>query len=165
MDSPYHLMYVIGLFATSSILFYEILTVLIFQFYENIKRFKYVYIPIFISDILSAFIWLWGIQLTVYFFTPCHFIISESISQIISFFVNKTIFDYSTKEQAVIVIFFLFIIFATLIYNEVVIINVFSLSHNTKKYINLRQLNEMEDILLKINTKDTNDEESSIDSQ
>ena len=161
VDSPYHLMYVIGLFATILILVYEIFTVIIFgidsnlngifyQFYKNCERFQYLYILIFISDILTAFIWLWGIQLTVYFFTPCHFIISESISQIISFFINDTISEYSDGEQATIIIFFSIIIFATLIYNEVLIINICSLSNNTKKNINLRQLRESESILTNI---------------
>ena len=161
VDSPYHLMYVIGLFATILILVYEIFTVIIvgidsnlngifYQFYKNCERFQYLYILIFISDILTAFIWLWGIQLTVYFFTPCHFIISESISQIISFFINDTISEYSDGEQATIIIFFFIIIFATLIYNEVLIINICSLSNNTKKNINLRQLRESESILTNI---------------
>ena len=161
VDSPYHLMYVIGLFATILILVYEIFTVIIvgidsnlngifYQFYKNCERFQYLYILIFISDILTAFIWLWGIQLTVYFFTPCHFIISESISQIISFFINDTISEYSDGEQATIIILFFIIIFATLIYNEVLIINICSLSNNTKKNINLRQLRESESILTNI---------------
>ena len=161
VDSPYHLMYVIGLFATILILVYEIFTVIIvgidsnlngifYQFYKNCERFQYLYILIFISDILTAFIWLWGIQLTVYFFTPCHFIISESISQIISFFINDTISEYSDGEQATIIIFFFIIIFATLIYNEVLIINICSLSNNTKKNINLRKLRESESILTNI---------------
>ena len=161
VDSPYHLMYVIGLFATILILVYEIFTVIIvgidsnlngifYQFYKNCERFQYLYILIFISDILTAFIWLWGIQLTVYFFTPCHFIISESISQIISFFINDTISEYSDGEQGTIIIFFFIIIFATLIYNEVLIINICSLSNNTKKNINLRQLRESESILTNI---------------
>jgi len=161
VDSPYHLMYVIGLFATILILVYEIFTVIIvgidsnlngifYQFYKNCERFQYLYILIFISDILTAFIWLWGIQLTVYFFTPCHFIISESISQIISFFINDTISEYSDGEQATIIIFFFIFIFATLIYNEVLIINICSLSNNTKKNINLRQLRESESILTNI---------------
>ena len=161
VDSPYHLMFVIGLFATILILVYEIFTVIIvgidsnlngifYQFYKNCERFQYLYILIFISDILTAFIWLWGIQLTVYFFTPCHFIISESISQIISFFINDTISEYSDGEQATIIIFFFIIIFATLIYNEVLIINICSLSNNTKKNINLRQLRESESILTNI---------------
>ena len=67
MDSPYHFMFIMGLFALTFILLYEIITVLIFgiernfngvffQFRENIKKYNYWYILLFIADILSAFI-------------------------------------------------------------------------------------------------------------
>ena len=88
-----------------------------------------------------------GIQLTIYYFTPCHFIISESISQIISTFVNDTIVDFPLYEKIIIYIMFIIIIFATLIYNEVIIIKICSLNYNTKKYIRLRQMNELEDLI------------------
>ena len=158
MDSPYHLMFVIGIYAIAIILFYEILTNIIFgfdfsfnglfyQFLLNIKEYKFLYILIFIADVLSAFIWIGGIQLTVYFFTPCHFIISESISQIISTFINNTIENFPVAEKVIIYILFVVIFLSTLIYNEIIIINIFSLNKNTKKYIGLRQLTETEDLL------------------
>ena len=128
MDSPYHLSFVIGLFALILILLYEIFTVILFgvdcnfngiyyQFGKNIEKYEGLYILIFIGDILSAFVWIAGIQLTVYFFTPCHFIISESISQIISTFINNTIENFPVYEKVIIYILFAIIIFATLIYN------------------------------------------------
>ena len=88
-----------------------------------------------------------GIQLTIYYFTPCHFIISESISQIISTFVNDTDSEYSVYEKVIIHSLFIIILFATLIYNEVIIIKICSLNYNTKKYIRLRQMNELEDLI------------------
>ena len=162
MGSPYHLMFMMGAMALTLILLYEIFTVIIFgfncsfngvfyQFYKNCEKHEYLYILLFIADIITAFIWLAGIQLTVYFFTPCHFIISESISQIISTFLNNTIEDFSIGEKVITYILFIIIIFATLIYNEVVIINFFSLNKNTKKYINLRQLKETENLLSGLN--------------
>ena len=162
MGSPYHLMFMMGAMALTLILLYEIFTVIIFgfncsfngvfyQFYKNCEKHEYLYILLFIADIITAFIWLAGIQLTVYFFTPCHFIISESISQIISTFLNNTIEDFSIAEKVITYILFIIIIFATLIYNEVVIINFFSLNKNTKKYINLRQLKETENLLSGLN--------------
>ena len=158
MDSPYHLMFVIGLYAIGIILIYEIFTIIIFgfdfsfnglfyQLWKNIQKYKFLYILIFIADVLSAFIWIGGIQLTVYFFTPCHFIISESISQIISTFINNTIENFPVAEKVIIYILFVVIFLSTLIYNEIIIINIFSLNKNTKKYIGLRQLTETEDLL------------------
>ena len=177
MDSPYHLMFMIGLFALILILIYEVFTIIIFgydftfngifyQFEMNIKKYKFLYILIFIADVLSAFIWLAGIQLTVYFFNPCHFIISESISQIISTFINKTIATFPVQEKIIIYFLFVIITFVTLIYNEVIIINVFSLSKNTKKYIRLRQLNETKDLLkIKKHHFENEDDENSKDEQ
>ena len=158
MDSPYHLMFVIGIYALAIILIYEIFTIIIFgfdfsfnglfyQFWKNIQKYKFLYILIFIADVLSAFIWIGGIQLTVYFFTPCHFIISESISQIISTFLNNTIANFPVAEKVIIYILFVIILFATFIYNEIIIINIFSLNKNTKKNIKLRQLNETENLI------------------
>ena len=159
MDTPYHLMFIIGLFSLILISLYEIITVIIFgidwnyngifyQFLKNIEKYNGLYILIFIGDILSAFLWLAGIELTVYFFTPCHFIISESISQIISTFVNNTLDNFNNYEKIIIYILFIIIISATLIYTEVLIIKICSLDKNTKKYIGLRQKNETDNILL-----------------
>jgi hypothetical protein len=166
MDSPYHLMFVIGAYALTLIIIYEIITVVFFgfdckfngvfyQFEKNCQKYKGVYFLLFIADILSAFIWIGGIQLTVYFFTPCHFIISESISQIISTFINNTIKGFPIYEKIIVYLFFIIIMISTFIYNEVIIINVFSLNKNTKRYINLRQLNDTEN-LLKLKTIDSN---------
>ena len=166
MDSPYHLMFVIGAYALTLIIIYEIITVIFFgfdckfngvfyQFEKNCQKYKGIYFLLFIADVLSAFIWIGGIQLTVYFFTPCHFIISESISQIISTFINNTIKGFPIYEKIIVYLFFIIIMISTFIYNEVIIIKVFSLNKNTKRYINLRQLNDTEN-LLKLKTIDSN---------
>ena len=165
IGSPYHLMFVIGLFAIILTAIYEFcydlisgidaeFNGIIYQFKLNFQEFGSLYFIIFLSDILSAFIWLWGIQFTVYFFTPCHFIISESISQIISNFINQVFKYYSIAEQVIIYFLFIIIIFATLIYNEIIIINFSFLKVQTKKYINLRQLTETQELLIMIDEDD-----------
>ena len=134
-----------------------------YQFKKNLENYGALYILIFLGDIITAFIWLSGIQLTVYFFTPCHFIISESISQIISTIVKKAIKDFPVIEKVIIYFLFSLIIIATLIYNEVIIINVCNLNKNTKKFILIRQTSETED-LLNLNSIDSdyNDNESEL---
>ena len=165
MDSPYHLMFIIGLFGIIIILLYEIITLIIsgidnqfsgifYQIYTNYKDKEYLYILIFIADILISFLFVCGIALTVYFFTPCHFIISESISQIITFIINGEFEVFSIGEIITIGIFFLVILFSGLIYNEIIIINIYSLKYNTKKYINIRQLKETQDLSLYYNITD-----------
>ena len=174
MDSPYHFMFMIGLFSSITILLYEIITVIFFGidtefngiFYkigQNFKEYGFLYVLMFIGDILSAFIWLSGIQLTVYFFTPCHFIISESISQIITTIIDGTIKDFSVAEKVFIYLFFGVILFSAFIYNEVIIINAFNLNRDTKKNISLRQLSETEEILLRLKTIDNDPKENNID--
>ena len=161
MDSPYHLMFVIGLYGVILIILYEIFTILIFgfdrdfngvfyQLYENFQK-NNLYILILLGDIVSAFVLLCGITLTIYFLTPSHFIISESISQIISTFILSSKDYLITFPVGIIILIcflFFFILFATLIYNEIIIINVCKLNKYTKKYINLRQLTDSQDMLM-----------------
>ena len=158
MGSPYNLMFFIGAFSLILILLYEIIIVfsfgidcdycgIFYQFKKNIENYGFLYILIFLGDTITAFIWVSGIQLTVYFFTPCHFIISESISQIISTIIKKAIKDFPVIEKVIIYFLFCLIILATLIYNEVIIINVCHLNKDTKKLILIRQLSETEDII------------------
>ena len=82
----------------------------------------------------------------MYFFSPCHFIISESISQIISTLIENSLEKSPIYKQVIIYISFVVIIIGSLIYNEVIIINIFSLNTNTQKNIILRQKEETEEI-------------------
>ena len=152
MDSPYHLMFVIGFISLIIILLYETITVLAFGkdrvfngvFYQielNIQNIR-LYPLLFIGDVLSAFLWIGGIQLTIYFFSPCHFIISESVSQILSTIINNSLENHATYIKAIVYTLFLIIFLAALIYNEVIIINLFSLEKNTQKHIENRANNE-----------------------
>ena len=165
IGSPYYFMFILGLFSLILILLYEIITVAIFgydtqfngifyQFYQYFKKYEFLYILIFMGELLVTFINLAGIQLTIYFFTPCHFFISESISQVISTIADEILEDFSHVEQVIIYIFFIIILLSAFIYNEIIIINVCNLSKNTKKKINMRQSLETEEILEKIENFD-----------
>ena len=145
MDSPYHLMFVIGLISLIIILLYETITVLTFskdekfngiflQLETNFKKSNY-YILLFIADILSAAIWVLGIHLTVYFLTPCHMNISEGIAQILTTFIYNILEGYDTYIKIIIYILFVIIIFTSFVYNEIIIINACSLNKYTQKYI------------------------------
>ena len=139
MDSPYHYMFVVGLISTIIILLYETITVLaaskdevyngiFLQIETNFKESKY-YPLVLLGDLVSAFFWVMGIHLTVYYFAPCHFIISEAISQILSTFINPDNLEGRPLAiQIIIYVLFFIIFFASLIYNEVVIIVAFDLN-------------------------------------
>ena len=157
MGSPYYFMFIIGAMSTCLILIYEIITVIAFGkdtnfngiFYQMEKNFENtkLYPLIFIADIVSAFLWIAGIILTIYFFTPCHFIICESISQILSSFISQPLGDLATERQVIIYILFVVIFLGSLIYNEIFIINICSLSKNTQKHIIIRQKEETDNII------------------
>jgi hypothetical protein len=153
MTSPYYLMFIIGLITLVLIIIYETITCLAFgdnkdfngAFYQikyNIKNIK-LYPLLFIGDVISAFLWVGGIHLTVYFFSPCHFIISESISQILSTIINNSLEGYNIAAAIVIYILFVIIIFASLIYNEIIILKFWKLNINTKKHITKRSYSEL----------------------
>ena len=160
MGSPYYLMFVIGLISICLIFPYEVITVIAFGkntsfngiFYQMEKNFEktLLYPLIFIGDIISAFLWIAGIILTIYFFTPCHFIICESISQILSAFISHTLDELSVARQVIIYILFFIIFLGSLIYNEIFIINICSLSKNTQKHIIIRQKEETDNILVNV---------------
>ena len=152
MDSPYHLMFVIGVISLLILIPYEIITVLIsgvannsyngiiYQIKTYYKDYSYWYPFIFILDVIIKFLWVGGIMLTIYFFSPCHFIISESLSQIVSTVVENSLKKYDNSLKIIIFILYFIIVLSSLIYNEIIIINVCSLSKDTKKKIVDREL-------------------------
>ena len=161
MDSPYHFMYIIGLISLFVLIPYEIFTLIAFgedtvfngilyQIKTNFNKYSYLYPLLFIGDILVSFLRVAGIHLTFYFLPPCHFIISESLCQILSTIITGSIKKYSMNIQIVIYILYVIIAISSLIYNEVIIINIGDLSLNTKKKIISRELIEKE-ILSDIN--------------
>ena len=154
MGSPYKFMFLIGLIDLTILLFYEFFTLIItgikdnhfngiiYQIKKNCMQYSFWYILIIILDVISSFIFLAGIQLTVYFFSPCHFIISESLSQIITTIINNSFENYNINFKISIYIIYTIIAFISFIYNEIIIINIGTLSSNTRKNIMKRELIE-----------------------
>ena len=154
MGSPYKFMFLIGLIDLTILLFYEFFTLIItgikdnhfngiiYQIKKNCMQYSFWYILIIIVDVISSFIFLAGIQLTVYFFSPCHFIISESLSQIITTIINNSFENYNINFKISIYIIYTIIAFVSFIYNEIIIINIGTLSSNARKNIMKRELIE-----------------------
>ena len=153
-DIVWHLMFVIGLMSLIIVLLYETITVLawgkdrdfngiFYQFEKNFEN-NNLYLLIFLLDILIAFVFIAGIQLTVYFFTPCHFIISESVSQILSILFNNSLKDHPIYTKIIVYIFSVIIFMAALIYNEIIIIKLCNLEFDTTKHV-LKRAEERDD--------------------
>ena len=86
-------MFSVGLLSIFILLLYDVIEYkvnidksgIILGFHKNVNISNFL---LFILDIFLEFLWNLGIWLTIYYFTPCHFIISESISEYIYYTKN-----------------------------------------------------------------------------
>lgn len=146
---PYQLMVNIGLITSIIILIYDIITFSIINkdksdFYGVILGFKnnsnFSNILLYITDIILYFFSNIGIWLTVYYFTPFHFIISESLCEYIYY--TYDYLDGGKYEKAdVLLYFFVYVInlFFIFVFNEIIILNFWGLSYNTTNNIKKRE--------------------------
>ena len=155
LTDPYYLMFFVGLFCFILVIPLDIFVF----FYDNegnisgleiIKYIKSIYGPKFFlyfsHDLITGFLWLLSVILTLYYFSPCHYILSKTLSEIISL-VQRQLEKggYNLYKIMVYVILYGVIFFSSLIYNEVIIIHAWSLEKNTFKYITLRQQIELDE--------------------
>ena len=157
--SPYYLMFMIGSINIILLIIYELfayflnpdISGIIIGFKDNVDSVGKVFL--FILDIFLQGIWNLGIWLTVYYLTPCHYFISEYISEYVYYMITalESLEDFYSKVNIVIFSISYFInFFCCLVFNEVIILNFFGLDFNTKKRIEQR-INEEQNILKKIN--------------
>jgi hypothetical protein len=88
---------------------------------------------------IGLFMTALGLWLTVEYLSPCHFLTSDSI---ITFSLNILVDCYKDFFLMVNPLFYilsLITIFACLVYNEIIIINICKFNYYTSKYINNRQ--------------------------
>ena len=121
------------------------------------------YILLFIFDLFSGLIRLVGMTLTIYYFSPCHFVISQVLTQIITSSVKwiKNPGDYTSTDIVLSIVLYVIIFIFTLIYNEVIIVKLCTLEENTSKYIRIRETEESVNLKTITNEKD----ESSVENK
>ena len=159
-DSPYQIMLKIGILSVIILLIYDIIVLIIrgdentdisgiiIGFKNNLIKPNFTYI---ILDILLCFLWNGGIWLTLYYLTPCHFIISESISEYL-YYINDFILgnnEYETRDIIIYGIVYILNIFCFLVYDEIIILNIWDLNKYTKYIIQKRETIDM-DLSMKI---------------
>ena len=146
-NSPYFIMCLIGIINIIGLLIYDLFAYylnrdksgIIIGFINNVNSLSNVFL--FILDIIIEFIWNLGIILTIYYFNPCHFFISEYISEYVYYIENatKSHDEFYSIINIIIFSFSYFInIFCCLVFNEVLILNFCKLDFNTKKRIEER---------------------------
>ena len=145
--TPYFIMFMIGIINTVLLLIFDIfayflnkdISGIIIGFQKNINSALKVFY--FIGTLIFEFLWVLGIKLTIYYFTPCHFSLLEYIAEYISYikFVIESDEDfYSTTNVIIFTIAYIINFFCCLVFNEVLILNFCKLDFNTKKRIQER---------------------------
>ena len=149
--SPYFLLVVIGIIDAFGLLIFDIfayflnrdISGVIIGFQKNITSAGDFFG--FLLDLVMNTIWNLGIWVSIYYYTPCHFFISEYISEYIYYLMNAVDSDkdfYSTSNIIIISFAYAINFFCCLIFNEVIILNFWNLDYNTKKRIEKRMEND-----------------------
>ena len=171
--SPYYLMFIIGSINVILMIIYELFAYflnpdvsgIIIGFKNNVDNIGKFFL--FILDIFLEGIWNLGIWLTVYYLTPCHYFISEYISEYVYYMISALESlegFYSKINIAIFSISYFINFFCCLVFNEVIILNFFGLDFNTKKRIEQR-IREEHISLGKINLVELNEDKSSEEEQ
>ena len=176
--TPYFFMFIVGFIDVIFLLIYELFSYFLnpsisgitFGFRNNINKVGDVFL--FILDLIVEDIWNLGIWLTVYYLTPCHYFISEYISEYVYYMIEArqkkdTNKFYSTTNVVIFSICYFINFLCCLIFNEVFILNFCGLDYNTRKRINQRISKEKTDLidsqnLIEMETEKDEDESNEI---
>lgn len=155
-DHIYLYMFKIGIFGLIPILLYDGIVELFFDdpdciYHGIIIYFRTLFqtkekIYLFVLDLFFGCIWETSLWLTIYYFTPLHFIILEVLGEFIETTLNiikpslqPKIDNYKTGQILSFYIIYPIVIFCVLIFTEIIILNFFGLNYNTRYFIILRQ--------------------------
>ena len=95
--------------------------------------------------VILIFMTAFGLWMTVIYLSPSHFLTSDSIITIgLNIMVDCYNEEIKLLKNPLFYILSIFTIFGCLIYNEIIIINIFGLNHNTRKEILKREAKENE---------------------
>ena len=147
IDGVYLFLFKIGLIGGISFLIYDIIAYLCnvdAKYQGVIRAFKEAEFLNFVIKFINSSIFDLGQWLIIYYFSPCHFIIlkvllefAELIITLIKDENNEN--KYETGQKITFVILYPLLIFAILVFNEILIIRCGTLEYNTKKYILKRE--------------------------
>jgi hypothetical protein len=130
IDSIYSFLFKIGIVGLIPLTIYGIIISFVNIDNNNIKIFQIFYdisFGIYLLDLFFSLLFEIGLWLTIYYFTPCHYIIYETIADfleiILSELENKQSFDdiYSKEQKITFFILYPILIFIVLVFNEIII--------------------------------------------
>ena len=154
-DNIYFFMFKIGTIGLIAIVSYDIIVEIffddkdtyhgIFTFFRKLSK-KLDNTHFFLLDIFFGFLWQVSLWLTIYYFSPLHFIIIEVIGDFFEttiIIINKELIytkdELNMTQKITFFIAYPFIFFFFLVFFEIIILNVCKLNYNTKIHIMLRQ--------------------------
>ena len=146
-NTPYFMMVVIGCVNVTFIIIYDLIAHAVDNENKGLINGLKINVTsvgdffLMVLDIILQFCWNLGIWLTIYYLTPCHYFISEYISEYIYYIQTALESDeefYSTVNIVIFSIAYFINFLCCLIFNEVFILNFCELDYNTKKRINER---------------------------
>ena len=160
--TPYYIMFLEGIINSFVLIIFDLVAYfvnpefngIIKCFIDNIENVGSLFF-LFFLDIILEFIWNLVILLLIFYYTPCHYFIVEFMSEYIYFIIkvlenkHNNINDgfYSDNIISIIVpISYAFILFFCLVFNEIIVLNIFGLDYNTKKRIMEREKFEFDRI-------------------
>lgn len=158
IENIYYFLFKIGIFGLIPLCLYGFIIsfVDIDKKYKIFQHFSEISFGIYILDLFFSCLFEIGLWLTIYYFTPCHYIIFEVIGDfleiILSRFEDKDNDNLYSKGQNIsYFIIYPIIIFIVFVFNEIIILNFCDLSYNTKVKIMEREkedvfINEMVDM-------------------
>ncbi len=174
-NTPYFMMLVIGITDVVLVLIYDLIVYLVDSdkegiikgFQNNITNAGDFFL--FFLDILLQFIWNLGIWITIYYLTPCHYFISEYISEYIYYLQSASEAKdgdefYSTVNVVIFSISYFINFCCCLIFNEVVILNFCGMDYNTKKRIKERTKIDIRNTSIEFNIIEDETERDSVNS-
>jgi hypothetical protein len=146
---PHYLMVYRGIieFVFFSLITFILIILKIELFEINMDFYIYCILLIFYS--IKAF----SLMKVIYIFNSQYvsfLVISETIAASIVIFLDKDI-EKSVVTNIIEIISLIFVIFGTLVYNEIIIINLFGLETKTKKYLTLEQNEEINEQMVNLN--------------
>ena len=152
-NSPYNIMVLIGIISIIILFIYDVIMFLISDNNDNeINKYGIIIgfrnmtnfpsVLYFIFDVVFYFFSNIGILMTIYYYSPFHYIISESISEYLFILYDFIIYDRGYKLIDIILYSIIYIInfIFFLVFNEIIILKFCGLNYNIKQNIEEREI-------------------------
>ena len=162
--SPHFIMFTIGIFLSVILVIVELIIYLtcheskIFSgFQDNINGTENIFW--LLGDIITQFGMYLGLWITVYYFTPCHTIISENIMEIVYYIIdfkkNEDVWKEKNINLNLYIFPFIHVInfICSLVFNEIIVLNFCGLDYQTKLRIKEREIEDNDKLIKILNEK------------